>query len=104
MGNTAVGSENTRANSSVGSTRRWSDPIFISEKNIAAIDEKKGGDVPVISQRKKWSLLLVFCLGFFIDVWSSSAFFIFTDPISEDLGVPLAQQSWVIVSASRNCH
>jgi MFS family permease len=31
-------------------------------------------------------------------VWSYSAFFIFTAPISEDLGVPFAQQSWVITA------
>lgn len=70
--------------------------------SIAQTEEEKNDGEPeiIVSQRKKWSLLLVFCLGFFIDVWSSSAFFIFTDPISEDLGVPLAQQSWVIVSAS----
>jgi hypothetical protein len=54
----------------------------------------------VLTQRKKWTLLMIFSLGFFIDIWSYSAFFVFTDPISEDLGVPLAQQSWVIVSSA----
>ena len=58
----------------------------------------------VLSQRKKWTLLMIFSLGFFIDIWSYSAFFVFTDPISEDLGVPLAQQSWVIVSPTTVCH
>ena len=53
-----------------------------------------------IPQAKKWGLLAVFSLGFFVDIWSYSAFFIFTDPISEDLGVPFAQQSWIIVSFS----
>jgi predicted MFS family arabinose efflux permease len=52
----------------------------------------------VMSQRKKWSLLGVFSLAFFIDIWSYSAFFIFTGPISEDLSVVFAQQSWVITS------
>lgn len=51
-----------------------------------------------LSQTRKWSLLAVFSMGLFIDIWSYSAFFIFTDPISEDLAVPFAQQSWVIVS------
>lgn len=53
---------------------------------------------PKLSQRKKWSLLMVFCLGFFIDVWMYSAFFVFTGPISADLGVPFEQQTWVITS------
>jgi hypothetical protein len=30
--------------------------------------------IPPLSQRKKWSLLMVFCLGFFIDIWMYSAF------------------------------
>lgn len=51
-----------------------------------------------LSQRRKWSLLLIFSLAFFIDIWSYSAFFVFTAPISEDLDVPFAQQSWVITS------
>jgi len=70
---------------------------------VESKSENSGDSIIVLSQRKKWSLLLVFCLGFFIDVWSVSAFFIFTDPISQDLGVPLAQQSWVIVSCPV-CH
>ena len=51
-----------------------------------------------LSQAKKWGLLGVFSLGFFVDIWSYSAFFIFTDPITQDLGVDFAQQSWIIVS------
>lgn len=48
---------------------------------------------PKLSQRKKWSLLMVFSLGFFIDVWMYSAFFVFTGPISADLTVPFEQQT-----------
>ncbi|CED82297.1 Predicted transporter (major facilitator superfamily) [Phaffia rhodozyma] len=51
-----------------------------------------------LSQRKKWSLLAVFSLGFFVDVWSYSAFFIFTGPISESLDILFEQQTWVITS------
>ena len=51
-----------------------------------------------LSQRKKWSLLAVFSLAFFIDIWSYSAFFIFTGPIAQDLNVVFEQQSWVITS------
>jgi hypothetical protein len=71
--------------------------------------------IPVLSQRRKWSLLMVFCLGFFIDIWMYSgtspshriigsidankiAFFVFTGPISSDLSVPFEQQTWVITS------
>lgn len=53
---------------------------------------------PMLSQNTKWGLLAVFSLAFFIDIWSYSAFFIFTGPISEDLDVVFAQQSWVITS------
>jgi hypothetical protein len=35
-------------------------------------DTDTNGDVIVISQKKKWSLLMVFCLGFFIDIWMYS--------------------------------
>lgn len=35
-------------------------------------DEPKKSDIPVLSQRRKWSLLMVFCLGFFIDIWMYS--------------------------------
>lgn len=55
-------------------------------------------ETPKLSQRKKWSLLMVFCLGFFIDIWMYSAFFVFTGPISSDLNVPFTQQTWVIQS------
>ena len=51
-----------------------------------------------LSQAKKWSLLAIFSLGFFIDIWSYCAFFVFTEPITIDLDVPFAQQSWIIVS------
>ena len=51
-----------------------------------------------IPQAKKWGLLGVFSLAFFVDIWSYSAFFLFTDPISIDLDVEFAQQSWIIVS------
>lgn len=75
-------------------------------------DEPKKSDIPILSQRRKWSLLMVFCLGFFIDIWMYSgtylhpssiitdktAFFVFTGPISTDLAVPFEQQTWVITS------
>jgi hypothetical protein len=51
-----------------------------------------------LTQTRKWSLLAMFSLAFFIDIWSYSAFFVFTGPISEDLDVPFAQSSWVITS------
>ncbi|ORX38296.1 major facilitator superfamily domain-containing protein [Kockovaella imperatae] len=65
-----------------------------------------GGAEPVLppasevklSQRHKWSLLGVFSLSLFIDIWSYSAFFIFTDPISVDLDVKFEEQSWVITA------
>jgi len=41
-------------------------------------DTDTNGDAIVLSQKKKWSLLMVFCLGFFIDIWMySGKFFTF---------------------------
>ncbi|KNX50146.2 hypothetical protein CNBG_9095 [Cryptococcus deuterogattii R265] len=51
-----------------------------------------------LSQRRKWSLLMIFSLSMMVDVWSYSAFYIFTDPICKDLNILYEQQSWVIVS------
>lgn len=69
-----------------------------------------------LSQTKKWALLALLSLAFFIDIWAYSyvltdqnvmisytdtfvsAFFIFTDQISTDLNILFEQQSWVIVS------
>lgn len=68
-----------------------------------------------LSQRRKWSLLMIFSLSMMVDgtnlevycvsllltwlsVWSYSAFYIFTDPICKDLNILFEQQSWVIVS------
>ncbi|TXT06357.1 uncharacterized protein COLE_05688 [Cutaneotrichosporon oleaginosum] len=36
----------------------------------------------------------------FIDIWMYSAFLIFTDVVSVDLGIPFTQQAWVITSYS----
>ncbi|OXH29691.1 hypothetical protein J008_04211 [Cryptococcus neoformans] len=53
-----------------------------------------------LSQRRKWSLLMIFSLSMMVDVWSYSAFYIFTDPICKDLNILFEQQSWVITSYS----
>lgn len=53
---------------------------------------------PKFSQTKKWGLLTLFFLGLFVDIWSWSAFFVFTRPIADDLNVPIEQQAWVITS------
>ncbi|KNX49765.2 hypothetical protein CNBG_9640 [Cryptococcus deuterogattii R265] len=53
-----------------------------------------------LSQRRKWSLLMIFSLSMMVDVWSYSAFYIFTDPICKDLNILYEQQSWVITSYS----
>jgi hypothetical protein len=45
-------------------------------------DTDTNGDVIVISQKKKWSLLMVFCLGFFIDIWMYSGESPFIPPSS----------------------
>lgn len=66
-----------------------------SEHDAALAKSTTRSDIPPLSQRRKWSLLMVFCLGFFIDIWMYSAFFVFTGPISEDLAVPFEQQTWV---------
>ncbi|KIR68904.1 hypothetical protein I314_00003 [Cryptococcus bacillisporus CA1873] len=51
-----------------------------------------------LSQRRKWSLLMIFSLSMMVDAWSYSAFYIFTDPICKDLNILYEQQSWVIFS------
>ncbi|BEJ11595.1 hypothetical protein CspHIS471_0200550 [Cutaneotrichosporon sp. HIS471] len=57
-------------------------------------------DKAQITQARKWGLLAIFSLAMFIDIWMYSAFFIFTDVISVDLGIPFSQQAWVITSYS----
>jgi len=52
------------------------DACIPSKSNSSPADEteteNKKSDSPVLSQRRKWSLLMVFCLGFFIDIWMYS--------------------------------
>ena len=69
--------------------------VKASEASEAAAHD--GCEVKV-SQSKKWSLLAVFSLGFFIDIWQYSAAFILTEPITETLDVLFEQQAWVITS------
>lgn len=49
-------------------------------------------------KQKKWSLLAVFSLGIFIDIWMYSAFYVFTGPIAIEFEVPFEQQTWIITS------
>ncbi|KAK8854580.1 hypothetical protein IAR55_003319 [Kwoniella newhampshirensis] len=51
-----------------------------------------------LSQKKKYSLLFIFSMALFIDQWCLAAFFIFTNPIVQDLRVEHSQQSWIITS------
>lgn len=37
-------------------------------------NEKSTDSAPALTQRKKWALLMVFSLGFFVDIWMYSAF------------------------------
>ena len=87
----------------------WADSIATSKDDLSEDKEVVKEEIrsvhseptsTPIPQAKKWGLLAMFSMGFFVDNWSYSAFFIFTDPISADLGVEFAQQSWVIVSGS----
>ncbi|ORY29676.1 major facilitator superfamily domain-containing protein [Naematelia encephala] len=64
----------------------------------AKVEAEQGGAEFKLGQVKKWSLLAVFALGLFVDMWSYSTFFIFTAEISEDLDVAFESQSWVITS------
>lgn len=50
------------------------DACILSKSKSPPTDETKTkqSDIPVLSQRRKWSLLMVFCLGFFIDIWMYS--------------------------------
>lgn len=50
------------------------DACILSKSKSPPADETeiKKSDIPVLSQRRKWSLLMVFCLGFFIDIWMYS--------------------------------
>jgi hypothetical protein len=69
--NTIVDSEVTRTKSiSAGPTKST-----VPDKKDS--DTDTNGDVIVISQKKKWSLLMVFCLGFFIDIWMYSGMSLF---------------------------
>lgn len=53
---------------------------------------------PFYTQRKKWALLAVFSLSFFLNCWGVAAMFIFTGPICRDLSIVVQQHSWVINS------
>jgi MFS family permease len=79
-------------------------PSAAEPLGIAAPDLEKAEAAPKdkapISQARKWGLLAIFSLAMFIDIWMYSAFFIFTDVISVDLGIPFSQQAWVITSYS----
>ncbi|WOO78849.1 putative MFS-type transporterc [Vanrija pseudolonga] len=66
----------------------------------ATLDNDHHAPREKLSQSRKWTLLGVFALAMFIDIWFYSAFFIFTDVIAVDLNVNFAQQSWVITSYS----
>jgi hypothetical protein len=43
-----------------------------SENNADLAKTTTRSDIPPLSQKRKWSLLMVFCLGFFIDIWMYS--------------------------------
>jgi hypothetical protein len=77
--NTIVDSDVTRTKSiSAGPTKST-----VPDKKDS--DTDTNGDVIVISQKKKWSLLMVFCLGFFIDIWMYSGMSLLPPPHIEDL-------------------
>ncbi|WRT70551.1 uncharacterized protein IL334_007549 [Kwoniella shivajii] len=49
-----------------------------------------------LSPRRKGVLLLCFCLSMFIDAAGVSATFLMTAPISQDLGVSVGDQAWIL--------
>jgi hypothetical protein len=53
----------------------------LPDRSISNTDTN--GDVIVLSQKKKWSLLMVFCLGFFIDIWMYSGQYRFSSRLFE---------------------
>ncbi|GMK56273.1 hypothetical protein CspeluHIS016_0301130 [Cutaneotrichosporon spelunceum] len=75
------------------------EPLGIPPPDLEKAALSSSDKVP-ISQARKWGLLAIFSLAMFIDIWMYSAFFIFTDVISVDLGIPFSQQAWVITSYS----
>lgn len=75
------------------------EPLGIAAPN-PDLEKQLKADRPQLTQSRKWGLLAIFSLAMFIDIWMYSAFFIFTDVISKDLGIPFSQQAWVITSYS----
>lgn len=69
-----------------------------SESVPPSHDHPIGENTVKLSQTKKWSLLAVFSLGIFIDIWMYSAFYVFTGPIAIEFEVPFEQQTWIITS------
>ncbi|OCF32161.1 hypothetical protein I317_07114 [Kwoniella heveanensis CBS 569] len=59
-------------------------------------DEYAGS--PGLSQRKKWSLLGLFCLGVFLDVLGVCSFYILLTPVAETLDIVFQQQTWIVTS------
>ncbi|WWC91453.1 uncharacterized protein L201_006399 [Kwoniella dendrophila CBS 6074] len=59
-----------------------------------------GEEKPVVrlSQTRKWCLLLVFSMAQYLDVAAVSGMFIFTDQISENLGILYETSTWIITS------
>ncbi|WVQ80042.1 hypothetical protein IAT38_002143 [Cryptococcus sp. DSM 104549] len=74
-------------------------PSRLSKEDVDARQEEQGEGMHVkVAQKAKWGLLFIFSLALFVDQWCLAAFYIFTAPIVDDLGVPFSQQSWIITS------
>ncbi|WWC91459.1 uncharacterized protein L201_006405 [Kwoniella dendrophila CBS 6074] len=51
-----------------------------------------------LSQSRKWCLLLIFSMAQYLDVVAVSGLFIYTDQISENLGILYESSTWIITS------
>lgn len=71
------------------------------EKDLSStpsINDDGAKRTPPLSSTRRWSLLAIFSLAMFIDIWCYSAFFIFTRTIAHDLDIAFETESWVITS------
>ncbi|KAL1409332.1 hypothetical protein Q8F55_003314 [Vanrija albida] len=80
--------------------RAWPSPLLDNDKAPPPPPAPAHDEAPPkpFSQTRKWVLLGVFALAIFIDVMGYSAFYVLTATVAADLGIPFAQQSWVINS------
>ncbi|WVQ64086.1 uncharacterized protein L199_002245 [Kwoniella botswanensis] len=76
-----------------------------SDKTLApsSSNDPANGDVTdqhkvKLSQSRKWGLLAIFSVAQYLDLSAVAGLFIFTDPISRDLGILYESSTWIVTA------